>query len=228
MKYLQLRRRERHHVAALAEHEGVEVKLEVAGGKDVLLARGGAFGPVVLDGLALAVPAQRRAHVREDLRWVERLGYVAVRAQVKAEHLVRGLVARGHDDDGDVREGAGLLDEVEAVHGRHHEVHERQRHVAPVQDVEAALSVARGEEAVAAAFQVEAEYLHDVRIVLDDKDCVLRFLPACGGVWCLHLGLCFRCLADAAHRERLARDMQGSTRACAQSSRAYRVLPTPT
>lgn len=95
--------------------------------------------------------AQEGANLRCDLKRVEGLRDESIRSGVKPHDLVGSLRASRDDDDGDVVRGTESLDEVVAVHARHHDVDKRDIGRVLPKLLESIFPISSGDDVVPAA-----------------------------------------------------------------------------
>ena len=115
------------------------------------------------------------AHARDELVDAERLRHVVVGAGVEAADLVRLLRARRqHDDRHERRDATELLADGVAVHVGQHQIEDDGVGVLRAGELDAVLALARGDHAEALELEGIAEPHHDVGLVLDDQDGLLR------------------------------------------------------
>ena len=150
---------------------------------------------LLLDADVPGQPGQRRlvlhllratqdpADPGQQLRGVERLDDVVVRADREALELVGREPARGEDDHRDRRGSRVLAEqarELEAVDVRHHHVgHDQVGRVRPDQ-VERLLPVVRDPDPIAGRGELDLEETRDERVVIDDEQLLAtaRLRPA--------------------------------------------------
>ena len=120
--------------------------------------------------LWLAAP-QHRLHARDELARRERLRDVVVGADLEPDDPVGLLVARGEHQDRNVRAGAHLAADVEAVLARQADVEQHEPDRMPLELDQRLVAVPHPDHAVAVARQVAADELADRRLVLDEEDC---------------------------------------------------------
>src|SRR5205085_1063334 len=147
-------------LAVLGERLALEVEDELAeleAVRDALL-------------LVAALAAQDGVDPGDHLADVERLGDVVIGPEVEAHDLVDLLVLRGEDDDRDL--DVVLLErlaDLEAGDPREHDVQDDQVGRAVHGELEAALTVVRGEDVVPLELEVLLQPEEDRRIILDDQ-----------------------------------------------------------
>ena len=131
-----------------------------------------ADGDGVLRLLALLLAAQARIapqlapHAGLHLDGVEGLCHVVVRAHVESEHLVGALALGREQYDGYVVLLPQLGCRRDAVHFRHHDVHEHKVDVVLLHAVERLLACERGVYLVILVRQVDLQRRHDVDVVI--------------------------------------------------------------
>ena len=119
--------------------------------------------------------AEDGADARDELADAERLGHVVVGAGVEAADLVDLLAARREHDDRHERVAAAqLLADLVAVHVGQHQVEQDRVGLLVLGEGHAVLALARGHDAEALELERVLEPEHDVRLVLDDEDGLLR------------------------------------------------------
>ena len=146
---------------ARADLARVVVELEVLEVEPARLRRG------------LAGAAQHGADARDQLLEAERLGDVVVAAQREAADLVLGGVARGEEDDRDLRAaGAEPACDLEALHVGQHDVEHHQLRLERRCGGERLPARRGGLDLEALEAQRHREHVEDVRLVVDDEDAV--------------------------------------------------------
>ena len=100
----------------------------------------------------------------------ERLGEVVVAAELEPEHAVDLAVARGEEDDGDLRRLPQALHHLEAVDVGEPDVEHDEAWPVGADRLEAALAGRRLQHPVALAREIELDEVGDVRFVVDDED----------------------------------------------------------
>ena len=125
-------------------------------------------------GVIEALPAQPRLDARQKLVQRKRFGDVVVGAQLERQDLVDLLILGREHDDRHGAELANLLARFDAVeHGQHDVEHDEVRLLA-LRHRDRAAPVARRDDRVAAALQVEAQRLQDRRLVVDDENLLIE------------------------------------------------------
>ena len=101
---------------------------------------------------------------------LDRLDDVVIRAELEADDVVDVVVARGDDEDRQIRGGAQLLAHGEAVAARQPEVeHHEVRHFA-LQVLDDAIAAVLDGDPEAVALQISAHQLCEAQIVFDQQD----------------------------------------------------------
>ena len=118
------------------------------------------------------IAPQLCAHARKHLKGIEGLGDVIVRADVQAEYLVRVLTLGREQDHGDVRALAYFHHGADAVHDRHHNVHEHKADIAALQQRERLRAVICALDGVALALEINFQRGDDILFVVADKHSV--------------------------------------------------------
>src|SRR5207249_1767215 len=113
-------------------------------------------------------PSQDRADTRHELARREGLGEVVVSSELEADDAVRFIVARGQDQDRDVRGVAQPSTEIEPVDVRKPEVEHDEARVTSIDRFEAALAGAFTHHLEAGLLQVRAYERTDRFVVFDD------------------------------------------------------------
>ena len=162
-------------------HEKAENVVFLGGKRDGIAVHGDGLGVVVqtdaaddqragphLPAAQLQIPPQLGAHPRQHLHWIEGLGDVVVRAHVQAQHLVGVLTLGGQQDHGDVAGLSQLGHSGQAVHDRHHDVHEDQVHVLPGGHGQGFLAVIGGQHPVALGLEIYFQRGDDILFVIND------------------------------------------------------------
>jgi hypothetical protein len=115
-------------------------------------------------------PAHERAHAREELFELERLGEVVVGASVEQIDLVRERVERGQHEDGSGLRRAQLAQERAAVDAREHQVEDDEVVVPATELVPREVAVLRHIAGVALLAQRALQRRGQIGLVLDDQD----------------------------------------------------------
>ena len=169
------------HLAGV-HHQGLG-EGELAGGElELALADGGAAGAyveadaagledVVSGGAAVGGGAEPEPDPGEQLGEAERLGHVVVGAALERGDRVGDRVARGEDDDRELRAlGPELVEHLEAVDPGQADVEHHQVELAAEGVVEPLPSVGDRGGAVAVGRKSLRDERRDARLVLDDQD----------------------------------------------------------
>ena len=118
----------------------------------------------------LEIAPQLGAHPRQQHHRVKGLGDVVVRAYVQPQHLV-GVLTLGRQQDH--RHVAGLPQlghGGQAVHHRHHDIHEDEMHVLPPGNGQRLLAVIRLQDAVALRRQIDLQRRNDIPLIIADQN----------------------------------------------------------
>jgi hypothetical protein len=154
----------------LRQRVGQEAGLDPAGDVDLALQR------ACVQLLAVSQPLLRQARAdtrAQDVR-VERLGQVIVGAHLDALDDAVGVVERGDQDHRQVHEsrigvGAQVLQQLEAVHLRHHDVEQHQVVRRGLEHRQRIAAVDRGLDRVALALQAAREHVAVHFVVVHDE-----------------------------------------------------------
>ena len=128
-----------------------------------------------LAGLLLHAPQggvapQLAADPGQDLDGVKGFGNVVVRPHVQAQHLVGVLALGGEEDDGDVIFLPQLGGGGDAVHFRHHDVHEDEMDLMLPDDVQGLPAGVGLEEGVVLGAEIYLQGGNDVPLVVADQN----------------------------------------------------------
>ena len=113
---------------------------------------------------------QHGLHARDELSGGERLRDVVVGTELEAQHPVDLAVARGQEDDRDLRRLADLLAHLEPVDIGETHVEDHQPGTVLAEGVDAAFAGRALEHTKAFALEVHADEVRDRGFVLDDDD----------------------------------------------------------
>ena len=114
--------------------------------------------------------AQHSLDAGQQLLALKGLGHVVVRAQLQAQHLIKGFLLGGQHDDGNLRylpHGAAYLP---AVHARQHDIQNHQAGGILLEGGQRLIPAAINGRIVAILFQIQLYQLGDVGIVVHDHD----------------------------------------------------------
>src|SRR5579885_1199484 len=163
---LELAQRQRPALAVDPHLVGVEVDAQAAALVEAVAGR--------LDGLPRA--AQQRAHARHQLARRERLDHVVVGAHLEPDHAIDLGAARRDDQDrqaGELGVGPHLAADLEPRHPGQHQVEHDQVGRAAADTGERRSAVAFFFDREALAFEVVADELPDLALVLDHEDAMV-------------------------------------------------------
>lgn len=154
-------RRQRHSLAVQRDRFGLVAQRDAA-------ERVFAGGVAGLHAAELGIAPQLRADARQHLDGVERLCHIVVRADVQPEDLVGVLALRRQQNHRQVVGLAQLHRGVDAVHHRHHDVHQHEVDFLFGEDVQRLLARVGAECAVALGAEVNFQRGNDVALVVTD------------------------------------------------------------
>ena len=154
---------DRHAFFLLVEHDGAD-------GVDVRLL-------LFLFRPQLRVAAELRPDARQHLHGVKGLCDVVIRADVQAQDLVAALALGREQDDGHVALFAQLRRRGDAVELGHHDVHQDQMDVVLLHDLQRLAPVARFEQAVVPAGEIDLQRVDNVLFVVTNQN-VIHFLTS--------------------------------------------------
>ena len=118
------------------------------------------------------IAAEVRAYAGHGLQRIKGLDHVIVRAEIQAQDLLRIRVLRGNDDHRDVADLPELLQDVEPVQLRHHDIEEAQGNIPLRHHLKRFLAVAGLRHLVAFIFQIQFQERADLFFVVRDQDSV--------------------------------------------------------
>ena len=124
--------------------------------------------------------AQHRLDAGHDFLGVKGLDHVIVRAQLQAQHLVKGLALGGQHHHRGVAQLADAAADLQAIHLGHHHIQQHHIGLDLIELVQTFFAVVRGGDLVALLGQIKPQQLADVGIVVHDEDLFVGhsgFLP---------------------------------------------------
>ncbi len=114
--------------------------------------------------------AEDRLHPRHQGPGIERLGDVVVGAQLEPDNRVHVVRPRREHQDRGLAAAPDLAADIEPILLRQHQVQDHEVRVVAQVERERIVTVARGDHGEALLLQVEAQKLHDVRLIVDHED----------------------------------------------------------
>ena len=113
--------------------------------------------------------AQQSPYPRLELKDIEGLGHIVVRARFKAQQQIAALAAHGEHKDGNVGKAADLLTDLQTVLLRHHQIQQDQIIVRAAGHADRRIAVVGGVNEVALALQVELDPLDQQLLVIHNQ-----------------------------------------------------------
>ena len=162
VQQLQLLGRSLHHLALDPQFVAVHVQTEVVELDDALGALGGSGGSLAA--------AQHRLDARHHLFCVKGLDHVVVCAQLKTQHLVKGLALGGKHHHRGVARLADAAADLKAVHAGHHHVQQHHVRLDRVELFQSFFAIVCHRDLIALLGQVQPQQLADVGVVVHHKD----------------------------------------------------------
>jgi len=121
------------------------------------------------------MPTQHRPHPGDQLARVERLAEIIVGADLKADDAVDVFFQRGQENDGHVRAlGAQIPADIEPRPVREHDIEHDEIDLVRRQPLVQLVAACREQHAEALTLDIAGEKLADLRIVVCDKNSLLR------------------------------------------------------
>src|SRR5215208_867536 len=124
-------------------------------------------------------PAQYGFDPRQQLLGIKGLGYVVVRTELEADHLVHRLALRRQQHYRDVALLPHLLQDLEPAHPRQHDVQHDEVQRLPPEYPERLHPVLRRQHPISLRRQHDGRYLQERRVVVHQQD---RFFQASGNL----------------------------------------------
>ena len=107
---------------------------------------------------------------RDKLLRLEGLNDVIVRAELEAEHAVERFALGGKHDDGKIARAADFAADLPAVHAGQHDIQQHQMRRVLAEHIDSRIAAIGGFDLVAFFFQIKPHQLHDIRIVVHQKN----------------------------------------------------------
>ncbi len=137
----------------------------------------GEFGRLRLDRAVEILDPEQRAHSRDQLGHVDRLGEEIVRSRLEPLDTLAGGVERRHHDHGQdavLRVGSDPPAHLVAVHAGHHDVEQHEIGPLRLYPLEPFLAGPRGRRRVALGGEQVHQHLHVVGRIVHDEDLLRR------------------------------------------------------
>ena len=133
---------------------------------------------LLLQAAQCGIPAQLGADPGKDLDGVEGLGDVVVRPHIEPQHLVGILALGSQQDDGYVAFLPQLGGGGDAVHLRHHDIHEDEMELVLVGDLQSLTPRICLKECVAFRGEIDFQSGDNVPLIVADQNiCHIGLLP---------------------------------------------------
>ena len=120
-------------------------------------------------------PAQQRADARLELKNIERLCDIVIRAGLKTDDLIGVFAAGSEHDDRHIGKFANAHAGRQPVHLRHHQIEDNEVEFLCFRHVDRRGAVVSGLDRVALVFQIEFHAFDEQKLVINDQN--LHWVP---------------------------------------------------
>ena len=121
------------------------------------------------------IPSEHGLNPGHQLLGIKGLDDVVVRAQLKAENLIKDFALGGQHDDRRVGLGADLSADLIAVDARQHQIQQNQLGLEGIEDLQGLLAVIYNHGLIAFFGQIQRNQLCNIIIVVDDENFLFRY-----------------------------------------------------